>query len=322
MSGEVVLVIGFPASGKTTEVEKFKDTHVRLNRDELGGTLKGLAVRLKEQAAKGATHFVLDNTFGTVKSREPVISAAKKLGFSVKGLVLWGGKKFTKVALQKSIEEAQFNAATRMVRKHGRLLSLSEIKDKKDPNCFPAVVLFAYKKSFEEPTFDEGFDDIKIVPFVRKNPDGYNGKALILDYDGTLRDTKSGAKYPTDPDDIVALPGRTKKLLAFQKKGYKLLGVSNQSGVEKGALSYETAVACFERTNELLGVDIEFKFCPHNSFPIACFCRKPQTGLGVEHIEKHKLDPSKCFYIGDMTSDKTFAKRAGFTYADAEDFFA
>jgi len=319
--GEVVLIIGFPAAGKTTEVAEYKKTHVRLNRDELGGTLKGLAYRLKEQIKKGKTNFVLDNTFGTAKLRAPVIAVAKEFGLTVKAIVIWGGKRFTKVALQKSIEEAQFNAVTRMVRNHGRLLSNAEIAKAKDPGCFPAVVLFAYKKKFEDPSYDEGFDDIKVVPFVRQNPAGYDGKALILDYDGTLRDTISGAKYPTNPDDIKVLPGRTKKLLEFQKKGYKLLGVSNQSGVEKGDLSHKTAEACFTRTNELLGVDIEFKFCPHHSFPISCFCRKPQSGLGVEFIEKYKLDPSQCIFVGDMTSDRTFAKRCGFVFSHADEFF-
>lgn len=319
--GEIILVIGFPAAGKTTEVAKFADTHTRLNRDELGGTLKGLATRLRESAKKGLTHFVLDNTFGTEASREPVISAAKELGFKVKAIVLWGGKRFTKAALQKSIEEAQFNAATRMIRKYGKLLTNDKIAKKKDPNCFPPIVLFSYKKRFEQPTYDEGFDEIVIVPFVRQWPENYTNKALILDYDGTLRDTISGAKYPTNPDDVEILPGRIEKLLAFQKKGYRLLGISNQSGVEKGDLSAATANACFDRTNELLGIDIEYLYCPHNSFPINCYCRKPQTGLGVTFIEKYELDPSQCIYVGDRTTDKTFAKRCGFKFSHAKDFF-
>jgi len=81
------------------------------------------------------------------------------------------------------------------------------------------------------------------------------------------------------------------------------------------------AIACFERTNKLLGVDIEYYYCPHRVPPITCYCRKPQSGLGVHLIETHKLNPAECIYVGDRGTDKTFAKRLGFNYVDANDFF-
>ena len=45
------------------------------------------------------------------------------------------------------------------------------------------------------------------------------------------------------------------------------------------------------------------------------------SGLGVHFIHKYKLDPSKCIMVGDMTSDRTFAKRLGFQFEWAKDFF-
>ena len=44
-------------------------------------------------------------------------------------------------------------------------------------------------------------------------------------------------------------------------------------------------------------------------------------GLGVEFIEVYKLDPKQCIVVGDQTSDKTFARRCGFNYIDANTFF-
>ena len=82
-------------------------------------------------------------------------------------------------------------------------------------------------------------------------------------------------------------------------------GISNQSGIAKGELTVADAEACFQRTNELLGVEIEFLYCPHRVPPISCYCRKPQVGLAVQLIEKHKLDRSKTIFVGDMTTDKT-----------------
>jgi histidinol phosphatase-like enzyme len=70
------------------------------------------------------------------------------------------------------------------------------------------------------------------------------------------------------------------------------LGVSNQSGIEKGDLTEEMAKVCFKKTNDLLGFNIDVRYCPHHSFPIRCFCRKPLSGLGVYLIETYKLNPS------------------------------
>jgi histidinol phosphatase-like enzyme len=54
---------------------------------------------------------------------------------------------------------------------------------------------------------------------------------------------------------------------------------------------------------------------------LVCYCRKPQSALGVYFIEKYKLDPRKCVMVGDQTTDKTFAKRFGMEYVDEKEFF-
>jgi hypothetical protein len=86
-------------------------------------------------------------------------------------------------------------------------------------------------------------------------------------------------------------------------------------------LSMETAKELFEHTNKQLGLDIEYRFCPHQSAPISCYCRKPQCGVGVEFMIKHKLSRKDTIFVGDMTTDSTFAKRAGIQYMDQADFF-
>lgn len=305
------MVMGFPASGKSSYVaEKLAQGYRRLNRDTLGGSLDKLAERLDAELAAGERRFVLDNTYASASSRKTVLDIAKKYGVPVRCILL-----------ETSIEDAQVNAVTRMIRLRGKLLMPEEIKQAKDPNIFPPAVLFAYRNAFEKPVPAEGFESIQKVPFVRASDASYSGKALLLDYDGTLRKTKSGDKYPKSPDDIEILPGRKETLLRWQKDGYRLLGVSNQGDVARGKLSMEDAMACFQRTNELLGLDIEISFCPHNPAPIACFCRKPMPGLGVAYIEKYKLDRRETLMIGDMTTDKTFAARVGVRYVDASLFF-
>jgi HAD superfamily hydrolase (TIGR01662 family) len=307
MSQEVVLLCGTMAGGKSSLSKKYIDEgYVYLNRDSIGGKLDSLIPMMVDHINKGDKVF-LDNTFGTKKSRAPFISACKI--------------PIRCIHLTTSTEDATFNAASRMIERYGKLLSLEEIKNSKDPNIFPVSALFSYNKNFEPPTRSEGFASIEEVRFVRKIDPSFTGKALLLDYDGTLRKTKSGQNYPLVSSDIEILPNRREVLQRYKDEGYLLLGVSNQSGVGKGRLSNGAVRSCFEETNRLVGHDIDYAYCPHGSFPIACYCRKPLTGLFVQFMLKYKLDPNKCIFVGDLTSDKTFAKRSGIKYYDQAEFF-
>jgi HAD superfamily hydrolase (TIGR01662 family) len=308
----IVLVMGYNAAGKSTYVKEYTDKgFYRVNRDEVGGKLDDLPNIVAVQHKMGTKDFVLDNTYMDIESRKSIIACAKKLKLPIK--CVW---------LDTSFEDAQFNACVRMIRKVGKLLDPAEFKAAKDPNLFPPVALFNYKKKFQKPTSAEGFDSVEKVAFVRKKDPVYKNKALILDYDGTLRQTiGSEYDYPCVPSDVNLLPGRKEKLNEYVKKGYKLLGASNQSGIAKGVLSNQDSIDCFERTNELLGHKIEYMFCPHSIPPVVCYCRKPHAGIGAAFIEKHKLDASQCIMVGDQTTDETFAKRCGFQYVDQAEFF-
>ena len=45
------------------------------------------------------------------------------------------------------------------------------------------------------------------------------------------------------------------------------------------------------------------------------------SGVWVDLMIKHKLDPRQSIMVGDMTTDKTFAARSGIQYYDQSDFF-
>jgi histidinol-phosphate phosphatase family protein len=319
---EVIMIMGPMASGKSSQAKQYVDQgYVYLNRDSMAGnknhgTYDTLQAPMREALATGKS-VVLDNTHVSVEKRKPFIQLAKDAGVPIR--CVW---------MQTSIEDSQINALIRMMERYGRVFRTpEECKEADDPNVFPVTVLFRYRKQFEKPTVEEGFEDITKVPFVRKWPDDYTNKGLLVDYDGTLRTVKDGEYfYPIGPEQVSVTPGRSEVLKKYKKDGYILVGISNQSGIAPNnkyggsQLSERDAISCFEFTNRELGVDIDYYFCPHCT-PPTCYCRKPQSGMGVQAIVTHKLDPSKCIMVGDRTTDKTFATRLGIKYFDAEDFF-
>lgn len=313
MEQEMVLIMGYPAGGKSTRASMYEDRgYVRLNRDERGGRVRALAPLAREALSVGRS-VVLDNTFPTTESRRPFVRAAQSCGVPVK--CEW---------MATRIEDAQFNACTRMVRRYGRLLGEGDYGRLKDPGMFPPAAQFSYRKRLQEPLASEGFSSVERVEFERAplGPE-YSGRALILDFDQTLRDVPHGSRYgyPTEPDEVRVLPNRAEVLKRYLFDGYMLLGASNQSGIAKGVIDEPTAKACFERTEDLLGVSIGYEYCPHKAPLVSCWCRKPMPGMGVLLIERDGLDPSKCIMVGDQRTDEEFARRCGFGYVPALDFF-
>jgi HAD superfamily hydrolase (TIGR01662 family) len=308
---KVTMVVGYPASGKSTLTKGLVDKGaVALNRDTEGGTIAALVPKM-ESLLKNGKDIVLDNLFVNVETRKPFIEMAKKHGANI-SCQLMGT----------SIEDSQFNVVQRAIGLTGKFPTPEVIKAAKHTNVFPPLVLFKYKKEFQKPTVEEGFSKIDTVKFTRKDDPTFTNKALLVDYDGTLRECINGNdKYPVTESQIEIKTNRKKVLEAYRDKGYILLGISNQSGVHKGELTYEKAVKLFEHTNKLIGVDIEFQFCSHQSAPISCYCRKPMCGLFVNFMLQYKLSRKDSIFVGDMTTDKTMAARAGIQYVDQADFF-
>ena len=305
--------MGINGAGKSTLVEQLiSQGYHRINRDTTGGNLEGQVIIAKESVERqNVEKIVLDNTYPTIQSRKSMIEFAKSIQAKIS--CHW---------LKTSFEDAQLNACLRMVKRRGKLLSPEEMKKTKDPNLFPPVALFNYRKIFEPPTTKEGFDEIIEIPFNRVWAPEYKNKALILDYDGTLRESLGQYEYPIKKSEVKVNRIATNIVHEFKSKGYFILGASNQSGIAKGILSDVDASECFTETNRLLNIDVdEVCFCPHRIPPVTCYCRKPHVGIGAFFIEKYKLNPNLCIMVGDMTTDETFAERCGFKFIHASHFF-
>jgi aryl-alcohol dehydrogenase-like predicted oxidoreductase len=307
--GEVVLIMGLPGAGKSTLARTFVEKgYARLNRDEQGKTLRDLIPSLDRLIDSGSSRIVLDNTYVTRKSRAPVILAAVERGMAVR--CVW---------LTTSVEDAQINAASRMLLRHGRLLEPEEIRRavKKDVSAFGPGVQFRYQRELEPPHPSEGFTRVETVPFVRIRDQAFDNRALIVWCDGILRPRSDRPDSP----DVNEIARRGALLRQYEAEGWTLCGLSWHPEIAAESASSADVEAGFERMQAQLGVRLDPLYCPHAAGPPVCWCRKPLPGLGVMVIERHKLDPSRCVYVGDGPQDPGFARRFGFEYQEAARFF-
>lgn len=137
---------------------------------------------------------------------------------------------------------------------------------------------------------------------------------IILDRDGVLNRKPSRANYVRSWQEFEWLPGAKEALILLRKAGFRVLVVSNQAGVARGAM---TEADLFDihrrmvREASLAGACIEvIYYCPHG-WDEGCECRKPKPGMLFQAQRDFNLDLSRTLFIGDDERDAQAAEAAG-----------
>jgi D-glycero-D-manno-heptose 1,7-bisphosphate phosphatase len=135
---------------------------------------------------------------------------------------------------------------------------------------------------------------------------------VFVDRDGTVIEDPG---YLSDPDCVRLVRGAADGLRALGDRGFRLVVVSNQSGIARRLITEEQAAAVHERfVDELArrGVHLDdVRYCPHAP-EAGCARRKPLPGLLVDAADELGVDLARSFMVGDKPSDME-AGRAGCT---------
>jgi histidinol-phosphate phosphatase family protein len=142
--------------------------------------------------------------------------------------------------------------------------------------------------------------------------------AVFLDKDGTLVED---VPYNVDPEKIRLGPGALEAARLLHEAGFRLVVVSNQSGVARGLFAESALQAVEERLRGLLaeaGVPLAgFYYCPHHpqgtvgAYSRVCVCRKPAPGLILRAAQELGIEVERSWLVGDILDDVEAGRRAG-----------
>jgi len=133
--------------------------------------------------------------------------------------------------------------------------------------------------------------------------------AVFIDRDGTIMEDRD---YCSDPSEVKLFPGALEVLRRLKSNGFKLIIITNQSGIGRGLFTLDQYREVEAEVLRQLGaglVDATY-FCPHLPGQ-HCSCRKPATGMILEATGKYQIDLSRSFLVGDKEIDVECARNAG-----------
>jgi D-glycero-D-manno-heptose 1,7-bisphosphate phosphatase len=146
-------------------------------------------------------------------------------------------------------------------------------------------------------------------------------RAVFLDRDNTLIDNDGDLG---DPGLVRLLEGAALALRRLRDAGYRLVVVSNQGGVARGAFGEADVEAVNRRIASLVdeaagrrGILDRFYFCPyHPQGTVEAYrrehpWRKPQPGMLHAARDDLGLDLQRSWLIGDQARDVAAGRAAG-----------
>ena len=136
-------------------------------------------------------------------------------------------------------------------------------------------------------------------------------RAVFLDRDGTMA---KDVHYCRCPEDFKLFPNTAKAIKLLSEHGFKVIVITNQSGIARGYFTEEALAQIHEKMKTELakeGAWIDgIYYCPHHPDD-NCNCRKPKPKLVLQAAKEHDIDLKHSFVVGDLSLDIDLGKAVG-----------
>jgi len=275
MDGEVVVIMGIPGAGKSRLAQAYvTQGFSRLNRDERGGTLRGIAQALDDLLADGTRRVVLDNTYPTRALRSHVVDVAAR--HAVPARCIW---------LDTPLAAAQVNLVARMLEQLGRLPGPEELSEltRTEPGVMVPTSQMRTLRALEPPDVDEGFAQVERIAFERAPAEGRPAVFVAASSASAL------------PESLA----RDVPYLVFDWR----------PGGDVAELDDTLSLVRASATGP-----VESAVCPHPAGPPTCWCRPPLPGLLLDFARRHDVNPARSVLIGSGASHRALANALGASY--------
>jgi D-glycero-D-manno-heptose 1,7-bisphosphate phosphatase len=133
--------------------------------------------------------------------------------------------------------------------------------------------------------------------------------AVFIDRDGTIIED---ADYCSHPKQVKVFPGVPQALRRLKSNGFKLIIITNQSGIGRGFFTVDEYRSVESEVSRQLGhhlIDATY-FCPDVPGPHSSH-RKPSPGMILQAKQEHQIDLARSFFIGDKEIDVECGRNAG-----------
>ena len=149
-------------------------------------------------------------------------------------------------------------------------------------------------------------------------------KIAFLDRDGVINRSDINGGYIGKIADFKFINGALLAIKLLKKNGFKIVVVSNQSGIARGYFKYRDVQKLHKYIQDHLKkinskIDA-FYFCPFHKdgtikkYKKKSFLRKPNNGMFKLAKKKFNIDINKSFMIGDQITDRMFAKKSNLNF--------
>ena len=134
-------------------------------------------------------------------------------------------------------------------------------------------------------------------------------RTVFVDRDGTIM---HDADYCSNPKQVHVFEAVPEALRRLKRKGYKVIIITNQSGIGRGFFTLEQYRAVETEVWRQVGpglIDATY-FCPDTPEQPSK-CRKPAPGMILQAARDHYIDLARSFFIGDKEIDAECGRNAG-----------